>query len=347
MGQLVHPLIAHWPYAYGGPIGDADIKQRPEDFRVREQLGFDLTGQGQHAYLLLQKQSLTTEEVVRRIVKFCGVRAVDVGYAGLKDKHAITTQWFSVDLKGAQEPAWHGLEDEHLRIVEVTRHTRKLKIGALRGNAFELVLRNAALDPVTVAARIALIRAHGVPNYFGEQRFGRAGDNIERATAFFAGQYRPRSPHERGMLLSAARSWIFNEVLAERVTQRTWNEICAGDVMMLAGTHSIFPVTTLDDTLKSRVAEHDIHPTGPMWGKGELRSGGDVAALERRIGDQFPALCAGLAHWDMRQERRSLVLMVQALQVEVAKDHVQLAFSLESGAYATIVVREICQARAP
>ncbi|MEK6748215.1 MAG: tRNA pseudouridine(13) synthase TruD, partial [Pseudomonadota bacterium] len=169
----------------------------------------------------------------------------------------------------------------------------------------------------------------------------RDGDNVARAAAFFAGEYRPRSPHERGMLLSAARAYLFNEVLAQRVRDGSWNHIHTGDVMMLAGSHSVFPVAEVDANLRVRVAAHDIHPTGPMWGKGPLMSGGAIARLETDVVGRYPALCAGLEHWDLRQERRNLVLRIGSMEIGAQNEGVRLCFELEAGAYATTVVREI------
>ncbi|MHB8447090.1 MAG: tRNA pseudouridine(13) synthase TruD [Rudaea sp.] len=328
------------PYAFDGPPLRGVLRATPEDFFVDEDLGFTPDGAGEHVFLRVEKRGANTDFVAKELARFAGVRTEAVSYAGLKDRHAITRQTFSVHLPGKADPDWTALAHAEFRMLDAARHGRKLQRGALKGNRFRLVLREVQGDRAAAERVVESIRTHGVPNYFGEQRFGRDAANIERAKAMFAGRRVQR--HERSLLLSAARSQLFNAVLAARVQQETWHRPLVGDVFMLAGTHSIFGPEPLTPELIARCASGDIDPTGPMWGAGELRSAGAVAELENTIARQFPELTTGLAANGLRQERRSLVLRPRELSIGLQTGAcAELSFYLNSGAYATVLLREI------
>ncbi|MHB8678551.1 MAG: tRNA pseudouridine(13) synthase TruD [Rudaea sp.] len=328
------------PYAFDGPPLRGVLRATPEDFFVDEDLGFTPDGAGEHVFLRVEKRGANTDFVAKELARFAGVRTEAVSYAGLKDRHAITRQTFSVHLPGKADPDWTALAHAEFRMLDAARHGRKLQRGALKGNRFRLVLREVQGDRAAAERVVESIRTHGVPNYFGEQRFGRDAANIERAKAMFAGRRVQR--HERSLLLSAARSQLFNAVLAARVQQETWHRPLVGDVFMLAGTHSIFGPEPLTPELIARSASGDIDPTGPMWGAGELRSAGAVAELENTIARQFPELTTGLAANGLRQERRSLVLRPRELSIGLQTGAcAELSFYLNSGAYATVLLREI------
>ncbi|MBL1261511.1 MAG: tRNA pseudouridine(13) synthase TruD [Thiotrichaceae bacterium] len=330
----------NWPYADGEPLITGVIRATPEDFQVDEILGFEADRDGTHAFLNVRKKNANTEWVAKQIARFAGVRQVDVGYAGLKDRRAVTRQWFSVDLAGKEEPDWHSLTEGGIEFVEITRHRRKLKRGALQGNRFKLVVRDIKGDFNHLEDRIAEIVANGVPNYFGEQRFGFS--NLEKASAMFLGKMKKVRRPEKGMYLSAARSWIFNQILAARVESGAWNQAMAGDVMMLAGTQSIFPIESADDEIAQRINEFDVHPTGAMWGSGELVPTLDVAALEQSIADGEMLFCDGLKRAGLKQQRRSLRLMPKGLQcTQLEPQVIELQFELPAGSYATVVLREL------
>ena len=327
------------PYAFGGPPLRGTRRTVPEDFFVDERLGFEPDGAGEHVFVHIEKRGANTDWIARELAKFAGISPMNVSYSGIKDRHAVTRQTFSVHLPGKAEPDWHTFDSDERRVISARRHSRKLKRGAHKSNAFRIVLRDVAGERADAIVR--QIATHGVPNYFGEQRFGRDAANVERALAMFAGRRVQR--HERSLLLSAARSELFNRVLAERVTRGNWNKPVDGDVWMLRGTHSIFGPEAITDELARRCAEADIHPTGPLWGEGSLRSAGDVAAIEQAVGEGEPTLTAGLATAGLSQERRSLVLMPEELATEwLADDVLAISFVLNAGAYATVVVREIC-----
>jgi len=328
------------PYAYGGPPLRGVLRASPEDFFVDEDLGFAADGAGEHVFVRVEKRGANTDWVARELARYAGVAAEAVSYAGLKDRHAVTRQTFSVHLPGKSEPDWANLQDAQFRVLEAKRHSRKLKRGALRGNFFRIVLRDVSGDRAAADAIIAGIAANGVPNYFGEQRFGRDAANVDKALAMFAGKRVQR--HERSLLLSAARSQLFNRLLALRVERGDWNQPLEGEVWMLAGTHSIFGPEPLTAQLLDRHARADIDPTGPLWGEGELRCDGAVKDLESAVAAEHPELVAGLASNGLRQERRSLRLRPQELSSAwLSHADLETRFHLQSGAYATVLLREV------
>lgn len=330
------------PYAYGGPALRGVMRATPEDFFVDEDLGFLPDEAGEHVFVRVEKRGANTDWVAKELAKFAGVRPDAVSYSGMKDRHAVTRQTFSLHLPGKSDPSWADCQSEEFRIIDVARHSRKLKRGAHKRNLFKIILRDVQGDASRAGEIFSAIAARGVPNYFGEQRFGRDAANVDRAQAMFAGKRVQR--HERSLLLSAARSQMFNTILAERVANGTWNTSLEGDVWMLAGTHSIFGPEALSADLAERCQRGDISPTGALWGQGELRSEGMVADIERRVADQNGVLASGLVAAGLNQERRALVLEVSEWSAGwLANDVLSMSFSLRSGSYATVVIRETCK----
>jgi len=332
--------MSELPHAFGTPPLTARLRATPEDFQVEEILGYDADGAGEHALLWVQKRGANTDWVARELAKFAGVPPVAVGYAGLKDRHAVTRQAFSVQLPGKGDPDWSAFPHADVSVLAATRHSRKLKRGALRGNRFVLVLRDVQGDREAAERVLGQIAARGVPNYFGEQRFGREGGNVAQARAMFAGQRVDRS--KRSFLLSAVRSHIFNGVLAARVERDAWDRPLDGEIWSLAGSRSWFGPEPFNDALADRLARADIHPSGPLWGQGEPPTQGEAGALERAIAAADADLASGLAAARMDQERRPLRLLPQNLKHRwLADDALELSFELPAGAYATVVVREL------
>jgi len=333
------------PHAHGGPVARGRLRAEPADFRVEELLGFEPDGHGEHAFLWVEKTGANTDWVARRLAQVAGVAPMAVGYAGLKDRHAVTRQVFTVQLAGRADPDWNALGIEGVKVLSVARHSRKLRRGAHRGNRFVIRLRDVEGDAGAIAARLETIAARGVPNYFGEQRFGRDGGNVALAETLFAGRRLARE--QRGIALSAARSTVFNAVLARRVADASWDRPLEGEVWMLDGTHAIFGPEPWTDALAQRLAALDIHPSGPMWGLGELRSAGVVAALERAVARDHAGLAAGLEQAGLSQERRALRLRVRDLRhAWIEAGMLELAFALDSGAFATGMLRELVDWRA-
>lgn len=337
------------PRAHGAPALHARIRAVPEDFTVVEQDAFAPSGAGEHLLLTVRKRGMTTAFAAKRLAQWAGVPESAIGYAGLKDRHALTTQRFTVWLPKKVAPDLAALAPRdadgapgELEVLEAHWHARKLPRGALAGNAFVLTLREVVGEREAIEARLAAIARRGVPNYFGEQRFGRHGDNVEQALAMFAGRRVRRE--ERTHLLSAARSALFNRVLAARVEADTWDRGLPGEVWMLDGSRSVFGPEPWSDALAERLARFDIHPTGPLWGRGALRSEDAARALEEATLADATALRLreGLERAGLSQERRALRLRPADLAwTWPAADVLQLAFALPPGTYATTVLAEV------
>lgn len=323
------------------PQATGRLRVIPEDFVVFEELGFTPEGSGEHVFLKVRKRLVNTDWVARQLASFVGIPPRQVSYAGLKDRYAVAEQWFSVHLPGKPSPDWSLCKDATFGIVEAVRHNRKLKRGALQGNRFCIVVRDLT-DPLErLEWRLDRVMTQGVPNYFGPQRFGREGRNLAQAEAMFAG--RPvRDRHRRGLYLSAARAYLFNQVLTQRVAEGTWNQALPGDVMMHDGSRSQFPAVEIDEDIFHRTATMALHPSGPLWGRGACSSNLAVRELEQKIASLHPHLCQGLEQAGLVQERRPLRLHVQDMKWDMqGNDSLRLMFRLSSGAYATSVMREI------
>ncbi|BBL70830.1 tRNA pseudouridine synthase D [Methylogaea oryzae] len=313
----------------------------PEEFQVEEVLGFEPEGQGEHVMLWVEKRGENTEWVAKQLARFANVPPRSVGYAGLKDRHAVTRQWFTVQLPGKADPDWQAFNSDSVRVLRAERHRRKLPKGALTGNRFRLGVRLGEVDEDVLLERLKQVASQGVPNYFGEQRFGRDGDNVEAARRWFAGDGPRPERHLTGLYLSAVRSFLFNEILARRVADGTWNQGLPGDVFMFGRGHSFFAAPELTPDIVERLASGEIHPSGPLWGKGESPAAGAALALEQTIAAQHADLCDGLLTHDVEMGRRPYRLMAERLGWEREGDTLWLEFFLPAGAYATTVVREI------
>ncbi len=327
------------PFAWGGPCASGRTRVEPEDFEVEEISGFEPSGEGEHRWLWIEKRGANTEWVARQIAAFAGVQPVDVGFAGRKDRHAVTRQAFTVRMPRNTQLDWTGFAPEGVRVLSHTLHARKLPRGALAGNRFRLRVRGIEGDVEGAFDRFAHIAAHGMPNYFGEQRFGRAGDNVAAAVAMFHGRRVRRD--ERNLLLSAARSSIFNAVLSRRVADRTWNTGLDGEVWQLDGSGSIFGPESDSEGLGNRAERGEIHPTGPLWGRGALRTTGVVGALEKSCAQEHPALAAGVEAAGLGMQRRALRVRVHDASMARERDDLVLRFVLSAGSYATCLLREL------
>jgi tRNA pseudouridine13 synthase len=365
----------HPPRGSGVPLGSGVLRTEPDDFVVEEELGFLPSGQGQHILLKVRKRDANTQWVARALGNLCRCRPMDVGYAGLKDRRAVAVQWFTVPK--TPQPSledWASVRTPEFEVLEAHAHSRKLPRGALAGNRFVIRVRDVEASDSDIAARIELIGRRGVPNYFGPQRFGREGSNLVRV-ASVAGVapdmsgvsnvpgetgvasasdasglvgtrgvsgVRALRPQERGFVLSAARSVMFNAALAERVRDESWDRVEAGDLANLDGRGSIFPVLEMDEVLRERGMRLDIHPTGPMWGRGLPQTQGRVLEMETRVAAEFPAARSLVEEAGMEQERRSLRLAVRDLEwSREASSVVVVSFRLTKGSFATTVLREL------
>lgn len=327
------------PRASGAPPGRAQLRSTPEDFQVDERLGFEPSGAGEHLLVRVRKRGANTVWVARELARLAGARPHDVGYAGLKDRHAVTSQWFSLPARRLTAADLAAAGGEGWQVLEAHAHRRKLPRGALAGNDFRIVLRGYDGDREALARRVEALRLRGAPNYFGPQRFGRGCSNL----AVLEGAPPPREG--RGFVFSAARSLIFNAVLAERVQDGSWCRLLAGERANLDGRNSNFLVEALDPVLEQRAAAFDLHPTGPMWGSGDAGVRGAVAALEEAVAARFPPLTQLLLEEGVEAARRPLRMVVGGLTHAWLPDgdgrDLELRFFLRAGSFATAALREL------
>ncbi len=336
------PFNRDLPCAFRAPVGTGKIKSSCEDFRVEEKLSFEPGGMGEHLFVQVEKRNQNTDQVARILARTGGVPRRDVRYAGLKDKNAVTIQWFSIRLPKIEDSAWYSLANDSVKILDYQRHTRKLKIGSISENSFRIIIRDLQCDRQLLIERLGLIVRTGVPNYVGPQRFGLEGRNVYEAAAFLRGERRIKDRHKRSLLLSTARSFVFNQILADRVVAETWNKAIAGDAFVFDGSRSFFRTETVCDDLRSRVSGGEIHPTGVLWGSGESSVSADALTLETKSIQENAELCRGLESFGVKTGRRALRLFANDLCWQFCeKNTLALSFSLPAGGYATTVLREI------
>ena len=330
------------PTAHGTPPVRGLLRATPEDFGVEEILGFEPDGTGSHVLLTVEKRGANTGWVAAQLARATGVAARDVGWSGHKDRNAVTRQAYTLPWPASSslEPCLE-LAGEGYRVVAASRHGRKLRPGSHRANRFTLRVRDVEGDAEALQARLALIAERGVPNYFGPQRFGRQGSNLARARQWAAGGAAPRDRGARAFALSAGRSAAFNAVLAGRVQQGCWDRLLPGEAVLLDGRRSFFPAPQIDAVLAARCVAMDVHPSGPLWGRGASPAADEALAVEAAVVANEPELCALLESQGLEQERRSLRLPVRGLAWSFDGDGLELAFELPRGAFATAVLHEI------
>ena len=332
------------PAAFGVAPIRGRLRAIPEDFRVEEILGFEPDGEGAHVLLTVEKRGANTGWVAAQLARCAGVPPRDVGSSGHKDRNAVTRQAYTLPWP-AQAPleSCLSLSGEGWRVVGASRHGRKLRPGSHRANRFALRVRDVAGDRVALHARLEAIVERGVPNYFGPQRFGRGGSNLERARRWAEGAAAPRDRSARTFALSAARSHLFNAVLAERVRTGSWDRLLPGEAVMLDGRRSFFQAGAIDAELLARSEAKDVHPSGPLWGRGATPATGEALAVESAVVRGETALRTLLESQGLDQERRSLRLPVRALEWSLEGEDLTLAFELPRGAFATAVLHEIVE----
>lgn len=320
-----YTTLPQWPNAYPTSGACATLKLLNEDFIVTE-LPLQLpSGEGEHIWLDIEKNGANTAFVAQQLAEAASVQERDVGYAGLKDRYAITRQWFSIYLPKGETPDLTQLQHPEFKVLSQRRHVKKLRPGDLHGNRFRIVLRDVTGDRDAIEANLQAIASHGVPNYFGAQRFGHDGGNVEQGRAMLAREIRVRNPKKKGIYLSAVRSFVFNEVLALRIQQGLWGRTLPGDVMDDAG-----------------------RPTGPLWGRGRVITTDQAQALENGVAERHATLCDGMEHAGLDQERRALVASPVEMSWEWPQaNQLVLTFSLPAGNYATSVLNEILRTTEP
>lgn len=328
-------------YKTEAPKSAALFKQQPADFYVSEVLGFapEDNPVGQHHWLFIRKVNLNTQDVVQALSKFAAIHPNKVGFSGLKDKYAITEQWFSIELPTKTMINWDLFAYEGVTLLKVIKSTKKLKRGTHKGNLFKIKLRELT-NPEAFHARLTSV-ATGVPNYFGPQRFGIENNNLKKAFSLFEGR-RISNRNQKSLALSAARSYLFNQLVSQRLNQFD-SQLLAGDLLNLTGSNSVFLADEITESLKARFASQDISPTAPLYGKGELGTQLASAIFEQATLAQYQRWQTGLAQANLQIGRRAIWLFPQQIQAEPVAQDVVLTFELPTGSYATSVLRELVQ----
>lgn len=339
---------ANWAYLHGAPEASGIIKQHAEDFVVVEDLGFPLSGDGEHQLILVEKTNANTAFVAEALAKFTGLPLRAVTYAGRKDKYAVTRQWFGLHAPGKADFDFSSFALPGVKVLTQTRHNKKLKTGQLKGNRFTLTLREVS-DVAAVEARLGLINKTGVPNYFGEQRFGmvrrdengerQEGGNLQLAARMVAGET-IRNRNKRSMALSALRSFIFNECVSQRLQDGLFEQVLTGDAVILSGSNSFFIHDGTDASVGQRYQARDLSPSAPLWGAGKLPTSAAPARLEQAVADQYAQATDFLASAGLKHERRALKIWPENLEWQSQGDTLTVCFSLPSGCFATSVLRE-------
>ena len=336
-----------FPKAWGGVAGKATFKAAPEQFKVFEQLKFTPEGQGEHLYIYLEKRNHNTQWVCRTLAKWFGVMSKDIGYAGLKDRLGVTRQWISIWLPGKDcdhQKLTQFLLEQHIDVLEITRHTKKLKIGALTGNQFEVHLLNFSGCSHTLHQRLSQLINEGFPNWFGEQRFGHNLSNLTLAEAWLKpdSTIKKLKKDSRRFAISAARSWIFNQILTQRVLSGTWNQRIPGEVLIFKDNQSVIVPERFNQSADEKWQQGELHPSGPLWGCGNLLSQDKARHLELFIANQTPILTKGLEQKVVvTQNRRPLRQWVRNLQYQWQENDITLSFFLPKGTFATALLKEL------
>lgn len=329
--------------AAGSPGPVLRMRSRPEDFRVDEQPLYAPSGEGKHTFLHVEKRGRTTEQVARALSRASGVPSRDVGYAGRKDRHAVTRQWFS--LEGVDPEAALAFDLEGARVLEAVRHEHKIRTGHLRANAFEIVLRaDAPVALAPIRARAAELVARGLPNRFGDQRFGRDGDNAERARAMLRGGRGPRDRREARFLVSALQSEVFNAVLAARID--AYDSVVLGDVARVEESGGLFWVDDVEAD-RARAADFEISATGPIFGKKARAPRDEAREIEDAIYAELdipPAEAIVLPRGvRARGTRRPLRVRPEGLEVDAPSEGegVVVRCALPPGSYVTVLLEAL------
>lgn len=330
-----------WAYLHGKPQTSGVLKQQPEDFVVKEVLGFEPCGEGEHIYVWLRKSGLNTAYVAEQLARFAGVHPRAVTFSGRKDKYAVTEQWFGVHIPGKHDPDWKDFSLSGARILAAKRHNKKLRTGIHKGNKFELVLRDLKHSDA-LQQRLEKL-SQGVPNYFGPQRFGINNGNLHLGLRMLEGET-IRNRQKRSMAISALRAWLFNQTLSERIRLGHFDKILTGDIMVLSGSNSYFCAETMDEELNSRLQSGDILLSAPLWGQGLPDSRSEALKFEQEVAGQYEILSKALEELGLKQDRRAISLLPHDLQWQIAEDTLRLTFSLPPGGFATALVREVLTA---
>jgi len=336
-------ILSSLAYLCGKPTAKGKIKAKPEDFKVVENLGYEFTGSGEHLMVSIRKTGENTSFVANELAKACGVKSKDVSWAGLKDRHAVTEQWLSVHLPSAGFPNLALFQSQHpsIEVLAMTRHNKKLRPGDLAGNYFEVTMSEVT-DVEEVVKRLEVVAQQGVPNYFGNQRFGKDGNNLEESRRWGRENVRTRNQNQRSLYLSTARSWIFNRIVSSRIEQNCFYRFIDGDIALVNGEQTL---VSADKTSEfNQLLEQDkAQISAALAGDNALPTQAEAQKIEQHFIDAEEDLMKLIRGNRMRHDRRAIALKAQDLSWQVDGDSITLKFALDAGSFATSIVRELIE----
>lgn len=320
------------------------FKASPEDFLVEEVPAYTPDGdpKAEHLFVWLEKRGRSTQEVAKALARHCGVEERAVSWAGLKDRTAVTRQYVCLPAKVA-EPRLASFEMPDVTVLHHARHRNKLKTGHLNGNRFTLTVRQI-VDQGALRACVEALQIKGLPNYYGEQRFGLANTNAAKGRGILLAGGRHRDRFERKLWLSAYQSELFNRVLARRLELGLFHRVLAGDVLKKHETGGEF-VSEDAQLDQPRLDSFELSPTGPMFGPDMRQPTHEAWALEAAVleGDGV-TLDTFKAGGDETRGTRRLLRVPFRAEVSCTGDEARLQFELPAGSYATVVLREVLKA---
>ncbi|MCF6767302.1 tRNA pseudouridine(13) synthase TruD [Thiotrichales bacterium 19S11-10] len=321
------------------------LKSYTTDFIVEEKLNISFSEKGEHLWVYIEKENRHTEEVAKLLARFTGISLRDVGYSGMKDKQALTKQWFSLKLPIQYQPDWSLFSYEGIKILESIRHDKKLRLKTHQANAFEIIIRDVDVDQVKLASAIHYIKYKGVPNFYGSQRFGHNHKNLDDLFLWLKGETNPPLKRKK-WLLSVYRSYLFNHYLNYRYSLGKLYQVLPGDVLTFNGSDSVFQVNLEEEVLaaQKRLKASEVFPAGPLWSAEEAKLFWQSEAL-KLLNQAFETEKAWLdpkviRPFKLKLAYRSLVLMPKNLQADydLNKNQLRLQFLLPAGGYATTLI---------
>lgn len=329
-------------WLFGQPLASGVLKASEDDFKVSEELGYELDGEGEHLFVRVEKRGCNTQFVAEQLARFAKIAAKSVSYAGLKDKHAVTEQWFCLHVPGKADIDFSLFELDGCKVLQAVRHRRKLRIGNLQGNHFQLVLRKID-NKDDVESRLQRIAESGAINYFGSQRFGLNGNNLVQAERWAKGEIQVRERKKRSFYLSSVRSFLFNRIASQRVSQQLEQKALLGDALQLAGRGSWFVASSDElEQLQERVLNHELMITAPLPGGNDLGSQNDALLFEQEQLSDYNHFIHLLQQERLDVTRRAILVRPQQFSWQWQDEQtLTLQFSLPAGSFATSLVREL------
>jgi tRNA pseudouridine13 synthase len=336
--------ISHLPTIHQNTVISGTIRQHYSDFEVSETLTFEPCGEGEHLFLYIEKQLCNSQWVADELQKYFKLRSQDIGYAGKKDKASIARQWFSCHLPGKDnaisEELINRLSNDSYKVLRVLRHNKKLRKGVVKNNHFRIKVSD--LSGEINHEIVSQIQKVGFPNYFGYQRFGHGGNNLTQALKLFKNEIRVRSRNKKGLYLSAARSYLFNLMVAKRLALHCWDQAVLGDCLSLSGTHSYFICDNVNSEINRRLKSGDVQISGVLVGKQKSQAMQRALEIESLVLEDYKIWTEGLEAAGLSTSRRAMRVIPESFNIQqVDKRTSMLEFSLPSGSFATSLLREL------